>query len=157
MRRSSEALQRIEDDFDAFRQKVDLCRNSETCTGGDIRDAYSRLNRLRERYELERDKGNLTYSQRQELENTLEYDVFLKGLMQLRQISEHVKLKSEPVIRTVGNAPIRLDQESSAAGVFAKATVFLTQNNGAPYRCDHLEKLEEAVKRIGRALQRARH
>jgi hypothetical protein len=54
------SLQRIEKAFEEFRSLVEHCRNEAMSNMADIRDAYERFYRLRERYYHEDKAGTLS-------------------------------------------------------------------------------------------------
>lgn len=148
----TEALVRIVSYFEEFRESVKDCRVAESFRPADWKEAYAALGRLRERYKHE--KAGLTADQQEALEKVFENDTFIEGLMEFRQVGEHVVRRGGPVIRTIGNAPIQLTVESSAMAVFAGPVVVLRDVASVPHRIDHLKMLEEAERRIGAALER---
>ncbi len=122
---------------------------------GDLLDAYARLVRLRNRFKAE--KHDLNPAALAALSKVFEHDTFIKGMINIRQIGEHVKKHGdELVIWTTGTAPITLDAESSAMAFFSASTVFLNDTDGNPHRLDHLEMLKETEKRIAAAMTKAR-
>jgi hypothetical protein len=148
-------LERIASDFDAFRRSIDDCRRStDPFRSEQFKGAYGALARLRDRYRHERE--NLTSEQRVPLERVFEKDKFIAGMMELRQVAEHVIRRGGPLIYTTGNAPIQLTEGSSALAVFAAPIVVLPDKSGEAHRLDHLERLNEAELRISRALAKAR-
>ena len=151
---NSEALQRIEGYFKAFRAAIERCRTTAGFDPADWQDAYGRLARLRDRCLEER--PNLNTSEREALSKVFEHDTFTEGMMNIRQVAEHVKKRGDFMIRTTGNVPITLDSESSAMAVFSGPTVFLTDTAGNTHRLDHLEMLEEMEERIAAAISKAR-
>ncbi len=154
MTNSSEAYQRIEVYFGDFRAAIEKCRMAGTFIAADWQDAYARLARLRERYKKE--KTDLTRAERAALFKVFEDDTFTKGMMEIRQVGEHVKRPGNFGIRTTSNAPITLTAESSAMAFFSASAVFLNDADGKRYRVDHLEMLEEMQKRIAAAMTKAR-
>ena len=154
MTNSSEAFQRIEGYFGAFRTAIDSCRMTGTFLAADWQDAYARLARLRDRYMKE--KPQLTRAELEALSKVFEQDTFTEGMMDIRQVGEHVRKRGDLVIRTTSNAPITLSAESSAMALFSASTVFLNGTDGNPQRVDHLEMLEEMKKRIAATMTKAR-
>jgi len=154
----TESLDRIETYFDEFREAIDRCRSGKKFRAGDWKGAHAALGRLRERYLHE--KEHLIPEQRAALQKVFEDDVFIAGMMAIRQIAEHVTHVSRsamgPRISTPWNAPIQLTVESSAMAVFASPIVILRDVNNTPHEIDHLVRLEEAQRRIGSALAKAR-
>ena len=150
----TEALERIDEYFKEFRDAVNDCRLAGSFRAADWKEAYGALGRLRDRYLHE--KENLTPEQQAPLQKVFEEDVFIRGMMEVRQVSEHV-VRSEPgpLIRTTGNAPIQLTVESSAMAVFAAPVVVLCDILNMPHTVNHLQMLEEAERRIGAAVARA--
>ena len=93
----SEALNKILTDADEFYEGVSRCRESSAYNAGDMKDAYGRLNRLRERYCHE--KPNLDDFECQALEKVFENDTLIAGLVDIRQIGEHVQSEPRPTCR----------------------------------------------------------
>lgn len=155
----SDALDRILSYAHDFFELVERsrCRNTiGTVTAADWEDTYNRLSRLRDRYIHE--KPNLETSERRELSKVFEEDVFIEGLLQIRQIGEHVQKRGdEPiVIRLLTNAPITICVETSALRFFQAAIVRVTdETTGQLHFISHLQNLEEAEKRVRAALNRA--
>jgi hypothetical protein len=149
----SEALDRILPYVHAFSDGIDRCRTAVTFNPADWQDAYNRLNRLRDRYLHE--KANLDASQRQAFQKVFEHDTFIEGLLNIRLIGEHVKKRTMPEIRLFTNKAIYMPVETSAGAFFASPIVRLPDSSGHLHTADHLGNLEEAEKRIQRALARA--
>ena len=147
------AIDRIAAYFEEFKQSVEDCRKSPTFRPGDLKQAYSSLGRLRDRYLWE--KENLTTSEIAPLRKVFEEDVFIKGLMDIRQVGEHVVRRGGPLIRTTTNAPIQLNVESSAMAMFAAPIVSLLDVEKVAHDIDHLAWLEDALRRIAAALTKA--
>jgi hypothetical protein len=151
----TEALERIAAYFEEFREAVNDCRTAASFRAADWKEAYGALGRLRDRYVHERETS--TSEERLALEKVFENDTFIEGMMEVRQVSEHVVRRSPgPLIRTTGNVPIQLTVESSAMAIFSAPIVILRDITNVPHRVDHLKMLEEAEQRIGAALERAR-
>lgn len=146
----TEALERVVAYFEEFRGSVNDCRQAGSFRPSDWKEAYGALGRLRDRYKHE--KGGLTADQRAALEKVFENDPFIEGMMEFRQVGEHVIRRGGPLIRTTGNAPIQLTVESSAMAVFSAPVVVLRDIASALHTIDHLKMLEEAERRIGAAL-----
>jgi hypothetical protein len=150
----TEALQRIEAYFTEFEQSVTACRSASS-KAVDWKAAYGALGRLRERYHHE--EKNLTGKERAALQKVFDGDPFIKGMMELRQVAEHVvRREPGPLIRTTQNAPVQLTVESSAMAVFAGSVVILRDVANVAHTVDHLKMLEEARRRIRAALKKAR-
>lgn len=149
----SEALNRILPYALAFSEGVDRCRTATAFKAADWQDAYNRLSRMRDRYIHER--SNLDPSELQALIKVFEEDTFIQGLLNIRQIGEHVQMRKEPVIRLMTNAPFPLVAETSAGSVFAGPVVTLQGPKGQVNPTDHLQNLTEAESRIQRAFTRA--
>jgi hypothetical protein len=148
----SDALERIAQYFDEFRESVNRCRSADTFRPADWKSAYGALGRLRDRYEHE--KANLTIDERRALEKVFDNDTFIEGMMQFRQVSEHVIRRGGARITTTRNVPIQLTVESSAMAVFAAPVVVLPDNMRKPHTIDHLKMLEEGERRIHAALDK---
>ena len=152
---TSDALERIETYFREFCEGVENCLKAEFFDRGDLLDAYSRLARLRDRFSAEAEKGNLDPAALRALAKVFENDVFIRGMMNLRQVAEHVTKKGSVLeIWTTSNAPVSLDSQSSAASVFSSLGVTLTDVTGSPFRLEHPKMLREAEKRITNAMGR---
>ena len=156
MANNSEALQRIESYFDEFCKGVKDCLTTQLFVRGDLLDAYSRLARLRDRFRAE--KNNLNPSALAALSKVFENDTFIKGMMHIRQVGEHVKRRGvdDLVIWTTGNAPITLSAETSAMSMFSAFCVTVTDNLGKPHPLNHLQMLQEAEKRITKAMSKTK-
>ena len=148
----SKALARIEEYFEAFCEKTEQCRVTENIVSADLQDAYSRLSRLRDRYLKE--KSSLLQSERDALSKVFENDTFIKGMMDVRQVSEHVKKRELAVFRSLTNVPIELSSKVSAISMFAGKTVTLEDKDGKEHIIHHIKSLKEAVKRISGALEK---
>jgi hypothetical protein len=153
----SDALDRILPYSLAFSKAIDRCRSASTSgssfDAADWEDAYNRLSRLRDRYTHE--ASNFTSSERKALSKVFEEDTFIEGLLNIRQIGEHVQMREEPVIRLMTNAPITICVETSALGFFQAPIVRVPDTKGQVHSINHLQNLEEAEKRIHRAFTRA--
>ena len=154
----TEALGRIDNYFQEFRQVVDACRKAESFKPADWKNAYGALGRLRDRYRHE--KEDLTPGQQAALQKVFYDDLFIKGMMAIRQVSEHVTYVSRdapgPLIRTTWNEPIQLTVESSAIAVFSAPVVILRDIANMPREINHLSMLEQAERRVGNALDKAK-
>jgi hypothetical protein len=148
----SEALTRILDDARAFSAGIARCRTSPF-NAADWEDAYNTLHRLRERYLTE--NPTLDPLERDALAKVFEDDLFIKGLLHLRQVGEHVRYRQGVVLRTRTNQPILLNVAASAGSAFAAPVVRLPDVSGQIRPIDHLANLEEAEKRIQRVFDRA--
>jgi hypothetical protein len=154
----SEALERIRRLAQDFTELVERCRICNTIAvpikTADLQDAYSRLNRLRERYI--REKKYLTASEHQALSKVFEHDTFIEGLITIRVVGDHVEQRTNPVvIYTRANVPLEFCVETSAMAVFAGPIVRLPDIHGQSQTINHLENLLEADKRVQKALARA--
>jgi len=152
----SEALDRILGAARAFSDGISRCR-SATFNPPDMQDAYNRLSRLRGRYLHEKQNGNLEAIEEQALRKVFEEDRFIEGMLDGRQIGEHVQKTSgdDPVILLTTSGPIPLCVETSAGSFFAGAIATVRDTQGMVYSVNHLAQLSEAEKRIQRALDRA--
>ena len=149
---SQKAIDRIIEAARAFSEGVASC-HAAPYNSADYQDAYNRLNRLRERYIKE--KSSLDPSEQQALAKVFEDDRFIEGMLNIRQVGEHVKHRTGAVLRTTSNAPIILFAEVSAGSMFAGAVVQLRDTAGQLHVTNHLRNLEEAEKKVKRALSRA--
>ena len=154
MKTRSEALTRIQAAARAFSDKVAECCRATAFNADDCRDAVGRLGRLRERYVKEMDNGTFNPVEAQELRKVFEDDVFIKGMLDVRQISEHIEKRSGggPVVRLKDNRPIPLSAQTSAGALFAGPICTVHRPQGQVDHVNHLEQLREAEQRIQRAL-----
>jgi len=130
-------------------RRVIQCRRGPRC--------YGRLGRLRERYVNERDSHTLDSVEHEELRKVFEEDVFIKGMLDGRQISEHIHKRSggQPVIRRKDNSPIPLSVQVSAESFFGGPVLPMPDDlRRTTQPVTHLDQLEEAERRIKRALDR---
>lgn len=152
----SEALDRILDYARAFSDGVARCR-ATIFNAADVQDAYNRLSRLRDRYRHEKRERRLDPVEEQALRKVFEEDPFIEGMLDGRQIGEHVQKRSgsEPVVRLWTNSPIPLSVETSAGSFFAGPISVVHDVQGKPHSVNHLEQLGEAEKRVQRAISLA--
>jgi hypothetical protein len=151
----SDALKRIEEYVQAFRDGVARCAAASEFNRADWLDAQNRLARLRDRYRAE--QKQLTPLERSALSRVFDDDVFIQGMINARQLGEHVTRARPPfTIRTVDNVPIELHYETSAMSYFAAERVTVPDATGQSHDINHLEHFREAEKRIEAAIQRAR-
>jgi hypothetical protein len=87
----SEALERIRQYSVEFSQSVERCSSASAFVSLDLKNAYGALGRLRDRYV--REKTVLTPNERAALQKALDDDVFIDGMMNLRQLAEHVVVR----------------------------------------------------------------
>jgi len=83
-------LERIETDLEKFIRGVKRCE-TECLDPANFKDAIMRFSRLRERYFVE--KSNLSAATCKALSKVFEEDMFIKRVMNLRQVKEHVKIR----------------------------------------------------------------
>ena len=146
------ALKRIASYFEEFQRSVNDCRSADAFRPEHWKNAYGALGRLRDRYKVE--KPNLTSEQQAALEKALENDVFFRGMMNARQVAEHVHQGDKPtMLVTSQNIPIVV--KVSANALFSAPLVTLPDTSGEPKKIDHLQWLQEAEKRIKKALDNA--
>jgi hypothetical protein len=148
----SVALDRILDDKRAFSVGVARCRTSPFNVA-DSEDAYNRLSRLRDRTREE--TPNLDPSEREALDKVFVHDLFIKGLLEFRQVGEHLRYRQGVVVRAPTNQPLSLDVKTSVRAAFTAPIVKLPFIPGNLQLIDHLVYLEIAEKRVQSALDRA--
>jgi len=153
MDESSNSLRGIESYFEDFCLSIERCRTASVFHAADWQDAYTRLARLRERYKA--DEGGLLPFERKALSKVFEHDPFTQGMMQIRQVAEHIHRNDTFTVRTPGNAPVVLDTDSSAKAVFSSSTPTLIDTAGQPHRLDHLQMLQEMERRMAKAIAKA--
>ena len=156
----SDALARIEEDFQEYRDGVERCRSSKTedrFSASVWKDAYDRLYRLSNRYLKEKKDGDLNKPEREECFKVFENDGFIISLLSSnRVVGSHVQKRGSLEIRTASGAPVTLVAGTSALAMFAAPVVALPTNKGNLHRIDHLADLEEAERRIARAFDKLR-
>lgn len=150
----SEHFDRIEAYFAAFSEIIERCRTAPTFNPADCQDAYNRLSRLRDRYLKE--KPHLTPSEQAALAKVFENDHFIEGLLNIRQIGEHVQKRTPATIPVYTTTPITIPVETSAGSLFDGPIVILSDTQGRKHPTDHFQNLAEAQTRIARALARAK-
>jgi hypothetical protein len=153
----TEALDRIASDFAEFQRSLADCRSGDSFRPEQWKGAHSALHRVRDRYVWERKRGNLSPEEGRVLWKVFEDDPFIKGMMELRQVGEHVNVRGRGArLTTTRNVPFELTAESSALAVFAAAYVVLEDTRGEEQPLDHWRRLKEAERRICEALEAAR-
>ena len=146
----SRDFEKIVGDYEAFRSGVARCH--ETKDVNDIRDAYGRFYRVRDRYNST--KANLDAWERDFLRKVLEEDEFIEGMGRLRGISEHVETGNTELRHPHGE-PFELTPASSAAILFESHRVYVTDVDGKPQLIDHLDRLAKAQERLAKAISKA--
>jgi len=121
----------------------------------DIRDAYERFYRLRERYEHESNARTLGQTEEEALRKVFREDKFIESVGRVRGISAHVETGDVELLG-LDKVAFRLTAESSAAAVYAARCVHLTDTQGRIQRINHLNWLTEAENRIARAIAKAK-
>lgn len=156
MPQQSEGFRQIEAYYEAFCKGIERCRNATTFDPADLQDAYNRLNRLLGRYEQE--KHYIAESQRNHLRKVFEDDAYIEGLGKIRTISEHVTRRSRDtlMIAATDRNLIEVDPEVSAMAIFTGPVASVPDIHGTQWSLDHLSILEEAERRIGAAISKAR-
>ena len=97
----------------------------------DIKDAYNRLDQLRERHKHE--APGLEPAAKAALENVFEENAFIKGMCKARVVGHHVTA-FDAVLRNIDNSPIRITAGTSGATVFADRRVNLVDLQGQVHR-----------------------
>ena len=146
---NNDALKRINNDYQEFIRGVERCETEEF-DPANVKDAIMRFSRLRERYLSE--KTNLNTAACKALSKVFEEDKFVAGMMDLRQVTEHVKKRDGVELVTEGNVPILLDADTSVGAVFYGPIVYLTRADGEQEKIDHLKRLLELKKRVSKAI-----
>jgi hypothetical protein len=152
----TEALERIRDDFRDFSDGISRCR-TPPFTAADIKDAYARLSRIKERYDHEKGKRALDALELQAFRKVFEDDRFIEGMLNGRQIAEHVtkRIGGGPVLYTPGIYPVPLSVQTSARAFFADHIYRAIDAQGHVTFFNHLDQLEEAKRRIESAITHA--
>ena len=153
---SSEALQRIEKVFRDFRAAIERCRKSQPGEPADLQDAYSRLARLRERYEREKDHRNLNQTELEPLSNVFVHNKFIEGLMNIRNVGDHVEMHENFFVSTPDMQIWDFEVGSSAFAFFSGPAPNVVDIAGVSRRIDHVNWLGEAEKLIDRAIVKAK-
>jgi hypothetical protein len=149
----TDGFKRIENDVQAFCEKVAQCGDKDNSNMQDFRDAFGRMGRTRDRFLYERE--TLEPSERAAFEKVFENDKFMEGMGEVRNISEHVE-KGDVTLSRLDNSTFTITAKSSAAAMFADRVVYLTDTDGFQQRWDHNEQLNEAARRINSALGKAK-
>jgi hypothetical protein len=146
----TDGLKRIEKEFEAFRSEVAECRD-DAWDMADIREAYDRFSRLRNRYDHEmRTAHSLSPTEAKALSKVFDKDVFIESVGRIRGISEHVET-GEVVLHHINGSPFRVRAESSAAAVFASDSIDLIDTNGTSQHIGHPQWLNEMERLISHA------
>jgi hypothetical protein len=95
----------------------------------DIRDAYERFYRLRERYEHESNARTLSQTEEEALSKVFREDKFIESVGRVRGISAHVETGDVELLG-LDKVAFRLTAESSAAAVYAARCVHLDRHAG---------------------------
>ena len=151
---NSEALQSIEVDFEGYRRQIEKCRAAPSFDPEDWKNAYSSLGRVRERY-LE-ENPLLTDSEREALRNVFEEDKFTRGMMEIRQVAEHIQRKQSFIVWTPDRQPWTFEVESSARAFFASATPIVRDSAGILRHIEHLKWLEAWEGAVAKAIDKAK-
>ncbi len=160
MSHSSDALQIIEEKFREFCAQIERCRTAQPVDLADLQDAYSRLARLRVRYEREKDQRNLNRSELEPLSNVFEHNIFIEGLMNIRNVGDHVEKHESFRVSTPDKQTWTFEPGSSARSFFDSAAPNVAAPNvvdsaGISRRIEHVNWLGEAEKLIASAIARA--
>jgi hypothetical protein len=139
----SEALERIRGDFRDFSDLIAHCRTTPF-NAAKVKDAYARLNRIRERYLHEKHNRTLDALETQTFHKVFEDDVFIKFVREGRHRAEHVTKRSggDPVIYVKG-------------AFFSHYNYKVFDTQGHVTFVNHLDQLGEAKKRIESAFAHA--
>src|SRR5262249_14984901 len=151
----TDALERIEQEFEVFRSLVEHCANQATTNMADIRNAYDRFYWLRERYEHEADAGHLSQTEQAAPGNVFGDNKFIASVGRVRGISNHVETGDVESLDP-NNVSFTLTPASSALAVFAAPCVKLTDKQGQIQHINHLSWLTHAVDYITRAMAKAK-
>jgi hypothetical protein len=149
----TDALKRIEEEFEEFRSLVEHCRNEATPDMAVIKDAYDRFYRLSERYEHEHDAHTLSPTEEAALRKVFKKNKVIESVGRLRAIGAHVETGDVELLDP-NKVSFTLTAASSEAALFAAPCVNLTDKKGQIIRINHIRWLTEAVDRIARAWQR---
>jgi hypothetical protein len=121
----TDSLERIESEFQLFRDKVGQCRNRMGDIReamGDIRNAYDRLYYTAQRYEHEAKARSLSKTEYAALSKVFEEDMFIISMLKVRGISNHV------VMGTVTLYPV----DSSPFEITSKSSLVLPHGSAPP-------------------------
>jgi hypothetical protein len=80
-------LERIEQEFEAFRSKVEHCRDEANSNMADIRNAYDRIYSLSQRYLYESNAHTLSPTEEAALRKVFREDKFIASVGKVRGIS----------------------------------------------------------------------
>src|SRR5690349_1248768 len=133
----SEALNKILPYVHGFREGVARCRNGLVFNPGDHMDAFNRLSRLKDRYLHE--EAELDLSEREALEKVFRGDNLIDGLIDIRQIGEHVEKRTPARVPIFMNARVPLEVKTSAGAFFAGPVYYVVETGkGITYPFDLL-------------------
>jgi len=153
---STDALNRVERDYEAFSEGVARCQGAPSYTPADYQDAYERLYRLKQRFMKEQKAKSLGQSEYKALSKVFEKDRFIDSLLDIRNVSAHVLKGGDLAISTKDNELFNLPIETSAGALFAESRPVMNDISGEPRSVDHQKILEEAKRRVERAICKAK-
>jgi hypothetical protein len=150
----SEAFEKIERSMDAFGKSVE--HFAETLEPHAMKNAYDSFYRVRDRYtwHAKSENRHLDAGEFEALRNVFEDD-FIKGMGRLRNILTHVETGDVELYYPHG-PKFTLTAASSAEVVGASTNVTVSDKAGNGQRIEHLKWLEEAIRRIDKAISKAR-
>jgi hypothetical protein len=153
MSKNSEAFKTIKIYYERACEGIEDCKNSLTFNPADCEDAYARIARVRERYDEEKKK--LLPKESNALSKLIEKDNFIKGLMHIRSVGEHVTKRTDFTIITTRNETITLPAATSAMAMFVSPTVTLKDTKGNIHQICHFDFFKEFQRRGDAAFRRA--
>jgi hypothetical protein len=154
MSQGSQALQRIEDDFNEFRQQLEKCRQASSFEPVDWRNSYSSLVRVLERFKKE--KKDLTDSERKELSNVFHKNKFISQMAEMRHVSDHIERTKSFTLYTPDKQPWTFDVGSSARSFFCSPDPYVSDVGGIMRHIEHRMWLEKWESTVAQAIARAK-
>ena len=154
----TDALDRIEADFNSFRSKLGECRQSNSPEH--YQDAYGRFGRMVEGFDREAKKGNLSKSELAALQKVFRSHL-IESVMEIWQVSKYVERRNDFEIQTHDGSFLAISQGASALSffpdsMFSGGAVMVPGPNGHKVRVEHLAQLEAAALKIEKAFATAK-
>ena len=144
----SDRLERIRIEVRAFSEAVAKCRDANS-TMLDIKNAYTQLYRVQKRFVHEAYKEkSLSPAEIDALSKALEGNVFIKSMMDVRAISDHVFKREGAVLYRPDKSFFEITSSSSEAALMASPRVDLPDKNGGLQHWNHVQNLIAAEPKI---------
>lgn len=153
-KRPSAKLRLLQYDIEHFAELVAACGATKPFKAALYQDAYSALNRARERFM--QTKQALHPEELKVLEHVFEDNEHIKRLLSIRQIADHVHHRTGATVPIYTTRPVKLPIETSAGSMFAGPVfVYKDAESQAVIYLNHLDQLSKGVEYLRHALKRA--